>query len=137
MNYDKMLQWIGTHRVGVSSRTMWNALMGIDQSARPDDYFASSGLQHIPDIPYDSDDFSRCLDLVTFAEVTREELELIPERLPFFRPIIDIWDEVVEAMRNKDHKEAYYLLYSKRNEVMELQGRVAESTMFYPEGQQQ
>lgn len=35
MNYNKMLQWIGTHHVGISSRTMWCALMGIANSETP------------------------------------------------------------------------------------------------------
>lgn len=29
MNKTKMLEWIGTRHVGVSSRTMWVALMGV------------------------------------------------------------------------------------------------------------
>lgn len=117
MNYDKMLQWIGTHLVGTSSRTMWNALMGIEQQDERD-----KDRSYTPDIPHDPYDFGRCLDLVTFAEVTREDLEIIPERIPFYRPIIDIWDEVVEAMRNRDYKEVRRLLNSKQEEVMELKG---------------
>lgn len=67
MNKTKMLQWIGTHHVGISSRTMWCALMGVANSETPTYY----GF----DTPYDWDDFSRCYDLVQYGEVTKRSFK--------------------------------------------------------------
>ena len=44
------------------------------------------------DIPHDADDFSRCYDLVTFAEVSPAyDLPRICEIFPLYKPIIDSW----------------------------------------------
>lgn len=88
MNKTKMLEWIGTRHVGVSSRTMWVALMGVARGVN--DY--NGGF----DVPYDWDDFSRCYDLVTYGEVTKEELQKVVEVFPFYKPIIDrVYGEVM------------------------------------------
>ena len=50
MDKEKMIEWIGTHNVGVSSKTMWVALMEIPHAPNSSNY----------DIPHDADDFSRC-----------------------------------------------------------------------------
>ena len=47
MNTQKMIEWIGTHNVGISSRTMWCGLMGVNPGS--DGRF---------DVPHDADDFS-------------------------------------------------------------------------------
>lgn len=60
MNKEKAIEWIGTHKVGVSSRTMWCGLMGV----KPDNIHWGY------DLPHDMDDFSRCHDLVTFTGAT-------------------------------------------------------------------
>lgn len=54
-----MMEWIGSHNVGISSKTMWCALMSV-----PCDR---------DDRPYDADDFSRCYDLYKFAELTQKK----------------------------------------------------------------
>lgn len=112
MNKTKMLQWIGTHHVGISSRTMWCALMGVANSETPTYY----GF----DTPYDWDDFSRCYDLVTFCEVTKDELQKVVEAFPFYKPIIDRWDELVEAYLCG--KSVFKIIDGVRDEVMELKG---------------
>nr|DAT47445.1 MAG TPA: hypothetical protein [Caudoviricetes sp.] len=115
MNKTKMLQWIGTHHVGISSRTMWSALMGVENTETP----ANCGF----DVPYDWDDFSRCYDLVTFCEVTKEELQKVVEAFPYYKPIIDRWDDLVEAyLRPGGGMGVFQILESTRDEVMELKG---------------
>lgn len=112
MNQQKAIEWIGTHRMGISSRTMWCALMGIS----PDDVYSGNF-----DIPHDCDDFSRCFDLVEFAEVTNEDLLKIPVVFPYWKPIIEIWSELVNAYVIHSGR-VYDLLNSKRDEVMCLKG---------------
>lgn len=116
MNKTKMLEWIGMRHVGVSSRTMWCALMGV---ARDGDG-SHSGF----DVPYDWDDFSRCYDLVTYGEVTKEELQKVVEAFPYYKPIIDCWDDLVEAYLSPGGKGVYRILDSVYSEVMRLKGYV-------------
>lgn len=116
MNKTKMLEWIGTRHVGVSSRTMWVALMGVARGVN--DY--NGGF----DVPHDLDDFSRCYDLVTYGEVTKEELQKVVEAFPFYKPIIDRWDELVEAYLSPGGKGVYRILDSVYSEVMGLKGYV-------------
>ena len=123
MNKTKMLAWIGTHHVGVSSRTMWCALMGV---ARDGDG-SHSGF----DVPYDWDDFSRCYDLVTYGEVTKEELQKVVEAFPFYKPIIDRWDALVEAYLSPGCKGVYQTLNDTRDEVMKLMGYVKMGGGYY------
>lgn len=111
-----MLQWIGTHHVGISSKTMWCALMGAAKDGMP----SHSGF----DVPKDADDFSRCYDLVTFCEVTREELQKVTEAYPYYKPIIDEWDNLVAAYLDKSGcgKSVFQIIDSRRDEIMELKG---------------
>ena len=123
MNKTKMLEWIGTRHVGVSSRTMWCALMGVARDG--DSCYAGF------DAPHDSDDFSRCYDLVTYGEVTKEELQKVVEAFPFYKPIIDRWDELVEAYLSTGSKGVFKILESTRDEVMELMGYIKMGGGYY------
>lgn len=116
MNYNKMLEWIGTHHVGISSRTMWCALMGIANNETPTYY----GF----DFPRDADDFSRCYDLVTFCEVEKEELQKVVEAFPYYKPIIDEWDNLVAAYLDKSgcSRSVFQIIDSRRDEIMKLKG---------------
>ena len=123
MNKTKMLEWIGTRHVGVSSRTMWVALMGI---ARDGDS-CYGGF----DTPHDCDDFSRCYDLVNYGEVAKEELQKVVEAFPFYKPIIDRWDALVEAYLSPGSKGVFQILESTRDEVMELMGYIKMGGGYY------
>lgn len=116
MNKTKMLEWIGIRHVGVSSRTMWVALMGVARGVN--DY--NGGF----DVPHDWDDFSRCYDLVKYGEVTKDELQKVVEAFPFYKPIIDRWDDLVEAYLSPGGKGVYQILDSVYSEVMGLRGYV-------------
>lgn len=104
-----MIEWIASHDVGTSSRTMWAALMGV-----------SAGDCH--DVPCDSDDFSRCYDLYTFCEVTSEDLQKIVDVYPYWRPVIGRWTELCELFEAEKHYEIYTLLSSMRDEIMLMRG---------------
>ena len=95
---------------------MWCALMGVANSETPTYY----GF----DTPHDWDDFSRCYDLVEYGEVAKEELQMVVDALPFYKPIIDRWDELVEAYLSPGGKGVFQILESTRDEVMGLMGYV-------------
>lgn len=87
------------------------------------DPFMGSGSAGRFDVPSDADDFSRCYDLVTFAEVSPVyDLPRICEIFPWYKPIIDSWATLAELYEKQDYKGVYHLLSSKRDEVMCLQG---------------
>lgn len=113
MNKDKAIEWIVTHHVGVSSKTMWTGLMGV--TSKPLHPCISF------DIPYDSDDFSRCRDLVKFCEVNpAEDFPNILQRFPWYGPILRNWDKLNELYEASDHKGVHDLLLDLRKEVNEI-----------------
>ena len=108
MNKDKMIEWIGCHRVGISSRTMWCAIMGVKCSEA--------------DVPGDADDFSRCYDLYRFCELTPADLQKVANRYPYWRPIIDQWDDFCEMYAAKNYSGVNERLNAMFDEIMELKG---------------
>lgn len=116
MNKDKAIEWIATHRVGTSSKTMWAALMGVN--ADPQHPYLDY------DVPYDSDDFSRCRDLVEFCEVnSAEDFPKILRRFPWYGPIMRNWNKLTELYEDSDHKGVHELLFELRKEVNEIRKR--------------
>lgn len=103
-----MIEWIGCHRVGISSRTMWCAIMGVKC--------------HEADTPRDADDFSRCYDLYKFSELTPADLQKVANRYPYWRPIIDQWDELCEMYAAKNYSGVNERLNAMFDEIMELKG---------------
>lgn len=83
------------------------------------------------DVPYDWDDFSRCYDLVEYGEVTKEELQKVVEAFPYYKPIIDRWDDLVEAYLSPGSKGVFQILESTRDEVMKLMGYVKMGGGYY------
>lgn len=102
---------------------MWVALMGV---ARDGDSCCAGF-----DVPYDWDDFSRCYDLVEYGEVTKDELQKVVEAFPFYKPIIDRWDDLVEAYLSPGSKRVFQILESTRDEVMKLMGYVKMGGGYY------
>ena len=114
MNKDKMVEWIATHHVGRSSKTMWTALMGIKPT---------KDIWHY-DIPYDADDFSRCYDLVKFCEVSlTEDFPKIIQVFPWYAPIIRKWIELSDMFESHDYEGVYDLLTSLSSECMFVRNR--------------
>lgn len=107
-----MIEWISTHRVGVSSKTMWVALMCNLQSVD------RNSLNY--NVPHDADDFSRCYDLCKFAELTLNDLRKIESVFPYWKPIIDEWHNLEAAFLNGT--DVWEILNRKYDEVMELKG---------------
>ena len=121
MDKDKMIEWIGTHHVGVSSKTMWVALMEIPNiTPNRSDY----------DVPHDADDFSRCYDLYRFAKLDLNDLRKIEKVFPYWKPIIDVWSNLAIAYIGMCYERVYDILQSKHDEVMRLKGftKTSDST---------
>ncbi|WP_028898468.1 hypothetical protein [Prevotella sp. HUN102] len=111
MDSQKMIQWIATHHVGISSKTMWSALMQVE---------IDPNVSY--DIPYDVDDFSRCYDLYRFAKLDLNDLRKIEKVFPYWKPIIDVWSNLATAYIGLCYKRVNEILDSTRDEVMRLKG---------------
>lgn len=78
-----MIEWVGTQDAGISSMTMWCALMGVDGREGVD-----------ADVPHDISDFRRCYNMVSFGKVLESELQKVKEKYPWFAPFVDNWREL-------------------------------------------
>lgn len=76
-----MIEWVGTQNTGISSMTMWCALMGVEGRADVD-------------VPHDISDFRRCHHLVEYARVTMSDLREVKRQYPWFAPFVDNWREL-------------------------------------------
>lgn len=74
-------EWIVKGRVGISSKTMWAVLQGIEYTG---------------DKPYDPDDFSRCYEFVKQCNITEQDLKKISITLPYWEPYIENWQKLTE-----------------------------------------
>ena len=85
-------EWIVNGRVGISSKTIWGILQGIEVRDN--------------DIPYDPSDFSRCWKLVTRCNISVDELKKVYVKLPYWKPYIDNWNKLTE-MYEKNRAEKW------------------------------
>lgn len=97
-------KWIVEGEVGISSKTMWVALMDVETTHNNRGFYF--------DIPYDPDDFSRCYQLVKDCEVTKEDLKKVEVRFPWWKPFIKNWDKLVEMYESKDFTSLYKFMQS-------------------------
>lgn len=119
MNKDKMIEWIGTHDVGVSSKTMWVALMC------PQCVDNKNSWEY--DVPGDTGDFSRCYDLYRFAKLTKDDLRKVGEVFPYWKPIIEVWDDLISALEEERYVYMYDIfMQAKRKRI--VQNRHGEMT---------
>lgn len=122
MDKDKMIEWIGTQNVGVSSKTMWVALMC------PQCVDGNNCWKY--DVPHDADDFSRCYHLSKFARLSLDDLRKVEKVFPYWKPIIDEWGNLVSAYVGLCYDRVFNILQEKYDEVMKLKGfiKTSEST---------
>lgn len=116
-----MIEWIGTHQVGASSKTMWCALMIPNANEMGQDVRKGN---YAYDVPYDVDDFSRCYDLYNFCELTQDDLRTIEQEFPFWKPLIDEWSNLVSAFEEGNFHRVKEIIDSKHDEILELRGYV-------------
>lgn len=79
-------EWIIHGEVGRSSKSMWAAIKGVAKDKGKGSDF---------DVPYDSDDFKRCLLFYRQCNLSSWHLEKIKRVFPWWRPFIDNWDKLV------------------------------------------
>jgi len=103
-----LLEWIAGDRIGISSKTIWGAIMGVEVDR--------------DDKPYDPDDFSRCWKLVKRCNITKEQLEKVVDKYPYWKPYIDNWEKLtqmyernrVEKWKNSKEKGLYEFMQELR-----------------------
>ena len=94
MNRQRMIEWIAICDTGISSETMWSALMDVKRKANLN-------------IPRDNNDFRRCYDMVEYGQVTLNELQVVKKQYPWFSPIVDNWKELSLLYEEELDKRLY------------------------------
>ena len=74
-------QWIVSADTGISSKTIWSVMMGVEMS-----WHASP--------PLDPSDFGRCFRLLVLVPGWRARLPEVAARYPEWAPLIREWDEL-------------------------------------------
>lgn len=78
----KAIQWIGSHDTGLSSKTIWNALMGTEKFAI--------------DVPWDAGDFGRCYRLLGSIPEWKTRLNELKTLSSSWELLIIHWDQLTE-----------------------------------------
>lgn len=89
-----MIEWIATCNTGVSSKTMWCALMGVKRKINLS-------------TPRDNGDFRRCYDMVEYGHVTLDDLQIVKKQYPWFVPFVDNWEELSILFEEELDKRLY------------------------------
>jgi hypothetical protein len=79
---EKAMWWIANGYVGMSSKTIWNCLIGNKNFP----------VHH----PYDPDDFSRCYKLLQAVPEWRNELHRLKPLSKAWSNLVDNWDKLTE-----------------------------------------
>ena len=89
---EKAMWWIANGHVGMSSKTMWNCLIGNKDFP----------INH----PYDPDDFSRCYKLLQAVPEWKNELHKLKPLSKAWSNLVDNWDKLTE-MYEQNTKEQW------------------------------
>lgn len=112
-------EWIVNDDTGISSKTLWAALKGININNIPNGRF---------DYPHDNSDFGRCYRLVKNCGITKEHLNEVKKVFNWLSPLIDAWDELVALHEKKEAgNPVYNKLQKLRPEMDKLQGTTSVS----------
>ena len=94
MDKQRMIEWIATCNTGVSSKTMWCALMGVKRKINLS-------------APRDNGDFRRCYDMVEYGHITLDDLQIVKKQYPWFAPFVDNWKELSILFEEELDKRLY------------------------------
>lgn len=87
-------EWIANGQVGVSSKTIWCVMMGVE--------FNSAS------IPWDPDDFSRCYKLLELFPEWKCRMQEVADKYPLWEPMVRNWDIMTQLyeceLKRKDQK---------------------------------
>ena len=114
------IDWLLSQDTGVSSRTIWAVMMGVETT--PQRCITKY------DIPYDPSDFGRCFRLLCLFPEWRKNLHRVAEVFPKWGPIVDHWDEMerlwIEESRSalREAPKLYALMLRLQDECMIVDG---------------
>lgn len=89
MDKDSIIKWLFGDGVGISSKTIASALLGVEYKDN--------------DKPYDVSDFGRCVRLAEEAKLTESDLNKVAEVYPYWKPIIERWDYLSDAYISENY----------------------------------
>lgn len=105
------IEWLFMGEVGISSKTMCAAILDqVPAGVRKGFYF---------DVPHDPDDFDRCYMFAIKCSLTADQLKLVKERIPWYAPIIDNWEELVTLYGQEMTSGRCPRLYKRLRELEE------------------
>ncbi len=98
----RMMSWVIGNDTGLSSQTLWAAIMGIEM--------------HSPSIPRDPDDFGRCYRLLCYCDLETKEKALkdVGERHEIWEPFVKEWKTMTELFEARKGTELHALLKMAR-----------------------
>ena len=109
-------QWILGIDTGISSKTLWMAMKGIEPTPNM-----------MIDIPHDADDFGRCFRLMMISnyEQRQKALENVGKICPAFIPIAREWTKL-EELYVKSSQEGNYTVFHSYLSVLKQEGEKHE-----------
>lgn len=109
-------EWIIKGRTGISSKTIWAALMGAVKEPHACGSFKDGDF----DIPYDPSDFLRCHRLLQAVPGWRERLPEVSAVFPKWGPFVEAWPDLERLYEKEQHQKMAPLLYDKIVKVRKL-----------------
>ena len=106
MNGDS-LSWIVGPDTGVSSRTIWAFMMGINLSSI------------VVDVPCDPSDFGRCYRLLALNPQWKGRLPEMAAALPIWKPLIGAWDQLEALYLEESPTGVCKKLYAKMQPLID------------------
>ena len=100
----KLLNWIVGNQTGASSKTIWASLM-------------DSTIMY-PSIPYDTDDFRRCWELLELCdeETKHKALTEVAKKHEIWKPYVERWRYLTELFTTGNFSELNKVLRALRNQ---------------------
>ena len=94
----KMMDWITSNSVGLSSQTLWAVIMGLEMPT--------------PSVPLDVYDFARCYNLLKLCddETRRKTIHDAAEQYGVWKPFEHNWKKLIELYEDGNAKELNRLL---------------------------
>ena len=104
----RAMQWIAGPDVGISSKTIWSALMGVTPDRS--------------DIPSDTDDFSRCYKLLKRIPEWQERMPEVAQAYPKWQPLIARCDEMMNNYHRGHTNRIYEWSRGLKDDCMRADG---------------
>ncbi len=113
------MEWIVKGEVGVSSKTIWSVMIGIETTPGQHCGFTYN-------VPLDPDDFRRCHILLRLFPKWRKRLNEVAKVFPRWKPMVDNWAKMTELFEQEHPSGKAPKLYDFMQEL-ETEGRRLEA----------